>query len=158
MAGASINVSVKGDRAIAKALNGLLKQGSNLKPALGDIGEYLLASTQQRFIDQQAPNGTPWAELSSTTVERKIKRGKRTDRILTEEGTLADTLHYQLTQDSLSLGSNEEYAAMQQFGGITSPSSIMPGNEIPAREFLGLAPFERDEVVDILAAHFTKVI
>lgn len=158
MAGTAINVSVKGERVIAKALNGLLKQGSNLKPALADIGEYLLASTQQHFIDQQAPNGTPWTELSSSTVERKVKRGKRTDRILTEEGTLADTLHYQLTQDSLSLGSNEEYAAMQQFGGITSASSMMPGNKIPARPFLGLALFERDEVLDIVAAHFTKVI
>jgi phage virion morphogenesis protein len=154
MAGTHIKVEAKGRTAITKALNDLLKQSGNLTPALGDIGEYLLESTQQRFIDQQAPDGSPWAELSSTTLERK----QRTDRILTESGTLADSLHYQLGRNQLALGSNEEYAAMHQFGGITSPQSMMPNQEIVAREFLGLAPFEYNHVVDIVAAYLGKAL
>lgn len=54
------------------------------------------------------------------------------------------------------LGSNEVYAAMQQFGGITSAKSMMPGNEIPARPFLGIAPYEREKVVDIVAGHLRR--
>ncbi|PKG74230.1 phage virion morphogenesis protein [Shewanella sp. GutCb] len=156
MAGTHIKVEARGRTAITKALNNLLKQSGNLTPALGDIGEYLLESTQQRFIEQQAPNGSLWAELSSTTVERKIKKGQRTDRILTESGTLADSLHYQIGRNQLELGSNQEYAAMQQFGGLTSAKSMMPNQEIVAREFLGVAPFEREEVMDIIAAHLGK--
>ncbi len=158
MAGTYIKVEARGRTAITKALNNLLKQSGNLTPALADIGEYLLESTQQRFIEQQAPDGAPWAELSSTTLERKIKQGERTDRILTESGTLASSIHYQLGRNQLELGSNEEYAAMQQFGGITSAKSMMPGNEIPARPFLGIAPFERKVIIDILEHHLAKVI
>ncbi|AQS38586.1 phage virion morphogenesis protein, putative tail completion [Shewanella psychrophila] len=154
MAGTHIKVEAKGRTAITKALNSLLKQSGNLTPSLGDIGEYLLKSTQQRFIEQQAPDGSPWAELSSTTLERK----QRTDRILTESGTLASSIHYQLGRNQLTLGSNEEYAAMQQFGGITSPFSMMPNQDIPARPFLGIAPFERAEVIDILQHHLAKAL
>ena len=153
MAGTHIKVEAKGRTAITKALNNLLKQSGNLTPALGDIGEYLLESTQQRFIDQQAPDGSPWAELSSTTLERK----QRTDRILTESGTLADSLHYQLGRNQLALGSNEEYAAMQHFGGITSPQSMMPNQVIPARPFLGIALFERNMIIEILEKHLKTV-
>ena len=156
MAGASIKVSVRGERTIAKALNSLLKQGHNLAPVLGDIGEYLLPSTQQRFVDMQAPDGSPWAELSGTTIEMKVAKGARLDRILTESGTLADTLHYQISADTLSLGSNQEYAAIQQFGGITAANSMIPGVEIPAREFLGMAPFEKDEVEAIVAGYLAQ--
>ncbi|PKG73170.1 phage virion morphogenesis protein [Shewanella sp. GutCb] len=158
MAGTQIKVEAQGRTAISKALNNLLKQSGNLTPALADIGEYLLESTQQRFIDQQAPNGSPWAELSSTTVERKITEGERTDRILTESGTLASSIHYQLGHNQLELGSNEEYAAMQQFGGVTSPFSMMPNQDIPARPFLGIAPFERAEIIDILQHHLAKAL
>ncbi len=94
----------------------------------------------------QAPDGTPWEPLSGTTLEIKAAKGVRLDRILTDSGTLADTLHYQISSDTLSLGSNQEYAAMQQLGGITAPNSMIPSVEIPAREFLGIAPFEKDEV------------
>jgi phage gpG-like protein len=62
------------------------------------------------------------APLSSTTLARK----SRTDCILTEEGTLADTLHYQLNSNGVAFGSNQEYAAMQQFGGTTSPLACSP--------------------------------
>ncbi|WP_065204260.1 phage virion morphogenesis protein [Shewanella woodyi] len=156
MAGTRIQVDVKGGAKITTALNNLLKQSGDLTPVFGEIGEYLLESTQQRFIEQQAPDGTPWAELSSTTMERKVKQGERTDRILTESGTLASSLHYMLGLNQLELGSNEEYAAMHQFGGITSSKSMMQGNEIPARVYLGIAPFEREEIINILQYHLAK--
>lgn len=149
MSGTFINVTAKGQRTIAKSLNALLKQSGNLTPVLTDIADYLLASTQRRFVDQQAPDGTPWAALSSTTLARKA----RVDRILTESGTLADNLHYQMGHDQFELGSNEEYAAMQHFGGITSAHSMMPGSEIPAREIVGLAPFERNEIYAMIEEH-----
>ena len=156
MVASVIKVDVKGEASIAKALNALLKQSGDLTPALADVGEYLLESTQQRFISQQAPDGTPWEVLSNTTLEQKVKQGERTDRILTESGTLASSIHYQLSRNRLELGSNAEYAAMHQFGGVTSPFSMMPNQDIPARPFLGIAPFERTEVIDILQQHLAR--
>jgi len=141
MAGAFIEVSVVGASAIANALNQLLQQSGNLNPALADIGEYLLDSTQQRFVDQQAPDGTPWDPVSPKTLKKK----KRKDRVLTETGTLADTLNYQLGANQLMLGSNLEYAATHQFG--------READGIPARPFLGIAPFEQTEILAILQDH-----
>ncbi|MCL1127794.1 hypothetical protein [Shewanella surugensis] len=52
MAGSHIDITARGQVKVAKALNKLLRQGQSL----GDIAaEYLLESTQQRFVDQQAP-------------------------------------------------------------------------------------------------------
>jgi len=141
MAGSFINVDVLGANQVTTALNKLLKQSDNLEPAFRDIGEYLLESTQQRFIDQQAPDGTPWEPLSPNTLRHK----KRPDRVLTETGTLADTLNYQLGANQLMLGSNMEYAATHQFG--------REGDGIPARPFLGIAPFEHKEILTILQDH-----
>ncbi len=141
MAGSFISIDVRGQAQIAKALNRLLKQGSDLAPAFRDIGEYWLESTQQRFVDMQAPDGTPWESLAPETLTRKT----RTDKILTESGTLADTLNYQLGNNQLMLGSNLEYAATHQFGRDEAG--------IPARPFLGVAPFEQIEILDILRDH-----
>lgn len=150
MAGSSIKITTQGDRAISEVLQQLLEQSQDLTLALNDIGEYLLETHQQRFIDQQTPDGIPWEPLSPTTLARK----RRDDRILTEEGNLANNLHYQITNGSssasLEFGSNEEYAAMHQFGGTTSPRSMMPNQQIPAREFLGLADKDEQTVIDIL--------
>jgi len=144
MAGSFVSVDVVGQKQIAQALNRLLKQGSDLEPAFRDIGEYLLESTQQRFVDQQAPDGEPWEPLSPKTLAKK----KRQDRILTETGTLADTLNYQIGANQLMLGSNMEYAATHQFG--------READGIPARPFLGIAPFEQVEILDILRDHLNN--
>ncbi|MDR8523466.1 phage virion morphogenesis protein [Shewanella fidelis] len=148
MAGSRIEINTKGDRAISEVLQQLIEQSQDLTPALHDIGEYLLETHQQRFIDQQTPDGTPWEPLSPTTLARK----RRGDRILIEEGNLANNLHYQILDDGLEFGSNEVYAAMHQFGGTTSPQSMMPNQEIPAREFLGLADEDEQQLLQLLSA------
>lgn len=151
MAGSFVQIKVTGANTIAKALNRLLKQSGDLSPALEDIGEYLVESTKQRFVDQQAPDGEPWEELSPTTLSRK-KSGLKI--LGGESGSLKDNLNYQLQGNSaLEVGSNEEYAAMHQFGGVTSSRSMFPNQEIPARPFLGVAPFEQTEILAILRDH-----
>lgn len=146
MAGTHIDISARGQVKVAKALNKLLRQGQNLTPVLGDIAEYLLESTQQRFVDQQAPNGKSWQPLSPDSLLTK----KRADRILTESGTLADTLNYQLAATSFSLGSPLEYAATHQLGRDEA--------NIVARPYLGLAPFERVEIMGMLNQHLSDVL
>ncbi|EDP99389.1 hypothetical protein KT99_00620 [Shewanella benthica KT99] len=44
---------------------------------------------------------------------------------------LASSLHYQLGRNQLTLGSNMGYTAMLRCGGVSSPKSMMPGNETP---------------------------
>ncbi|WP_299494944.1 phage virion morphogenesis protein [uncultured Shewanella sp.] len=150
MAGTHIDITARGQVNVAKALNKLLRQGQNLNPILGDIAEYLLESTQGRFIDQQAPDGKPWQPLSPDTLFSKELRQKRVDRILTESGTLADTLNYQLAATSFRLGSPLEYAATHQLGRDEA--------NIVQRPFLGLAPFERVEIMGMLNEYLSEAL
>lgn len=48
--------------------------GGKLKPALRDIGEYLVRSTKQRFAEGKAPDGTPWAPNTETTLIEMLRR------------------------------------------------------------------------------------
>jgi phage virion morphogenesis protein len=141
MAGSFLKVNTVGTKPVSKALNQLLKNVSDISQAQRDIGEYLIETTQQRFVDQQAPDGSPWDPVSPKTLAKK----RRSDRVLTESGTLADTLSYQLKGNTLLFGSNLEYAATHQFG--------REEDGITAREFLGIAPFEAIEILDILQTH-----
>jgi phage gpG-like protein len=55
-------------------LDRLASRLQNLKPALEDMGEVLLASTKQRFADSKAPDGTPWAPNSPVTMDQHLRR------------------------------------------------------------------------------------
>lgn len=70
---------------------------------------------------------------------------KRKDRILTESGTLADTLNWQIAANRLLFGSNLEYTATHQFGREDA--------NIRAREFLGFSENDEDEIIFILREH-----
>lgn len=63
---ASIRVALD-DRQVQAALSRLLVAGSDMTPLMRDIGEHLRNTTRKRFEDEEAPDGTPWAPLSSTT-------------------------------------------------------------------------------------------
>jgi phage gpG-like protein len=42
------------------------------------------------------------------------------------------------------------YAAIQQFGGKTSPKSMIPNKEIVARPFIGLGSEDEYDILDVL--------
>jgi len=141
MAGAFVSIELKGEEQLTQAFNRLISQSSDVSPAFRDIGEYLIESTQKRFQTQQSPSGESWQSLSAKTIKNK----KRKDKILTESGTLADTLHYLLSGHHLEFGSNMEYAATHQFG--------REDGNIPAREFLGVSAEDENEILHIIRAH-----
>jgi phage virion morphogenesis protein len=148
MAGSFIELKVTGEKQIATLLNKFIKQGQNLEPALAEIGEYLIESHQARFKLEVAPDGTPWDPLAPKTIKRKGHAD-----ILQDQGTLRDTLTYQLGTNELDFGTNLEYAATHQFG--------READGIPARPFLGLATGQwndKDEILDILQSHLLKAI
>ena len=149
MAGDSYSIKVEGQERIIEEFNRLIKQSNDLTPVFRDIGEYLIESTQQRFVEQKSPDGEAWQPLSELSLSRKTRK----DKILTESGTLADTLTYQISGDELLFGSNLEYAAMHQFGGITSPKSMFPNKEIPARPFLGISDEDEEEILALITEH-----
>lgn len=147
MAGVRYSVRVN-DAEVQEALNQLIKRGTDLTPAMANIGEELLISHDQRFRDQKSPDGIPWAPLSEAT---KSLKSKNVDTILVLNHVLSGTLNYQASSDNLLFGSPLEYAATHQFGRTTSPNSMIPNKEIPARPFLGIDDGDRDMILDTLS-------
>lgn len=147
MSGVRYSVRVN-DAEVQEALNQLIKRGTDLTPAMANIGEELLISHDQRFRDQKSPEGIPWAPLSEAT---KSLKSKNVDTILVLNHVLSGTLNYQASSDNLLFGSPLEYAATHQFGRTTSPNSMIPNKEIPARPFLGVDESDRDMILDTLS-------
>ena len=50
------------DRRLRAALSEAILRWQDLTPAMRSIGELLVNSTRERFRDEEAPDGTRWAE------------------------------------------------------------------------------------------------
>ncbi|MBO0217050.1 phage virion morphogenesis protein, partial [Vibrio sp. Vb2880] len=73
------------------------------------------------------------------------------DTILVLNGVLSGTLNYQASSDNLLFGSPLEYSATHQFGRTTTPNSMIPNKEIPARPFLGVDDGDREMILETLS-------
>jgi len=150
-------------------LQAMLARGQNLRPVLAEIGEDMTESAKRRFTTTKAPDGTPWAPNSATTIARygdlfaRKKDGTRGKKVeakiagkkpLTgETRALATTINYQLQGDNaVSIGSPMVYAAMQQFGGKKSDFPHLWGN-IPARPFLGASEADKTNIADLVRSY-----
>jgi phage virion morphogenesis protein len=111
MAGAMLDVVID-TTVIGKALDELTERLGDLTTPFNDIAEYLHQSTNDRFIKQVAPDGSPWAPLAASTLARK-KGG----RILREKGTLQDTMRHSVSGNELAFGTDRPYGAIHQDGG-----------------------------------------
>ena len=160
MAGATLHVEVD-DARVRAALDRLQAAGTDLRPVMEDVGEYLLRTTRERFRDQEDPDGAPWAPLSPAYRARKRRKQ---NMVLTLDGYLGGGLTYRADSDSVVVGSPSIYAGTHQFGakkgafGATSRGSPIPWGDIPARPFLGLSSADESEVVDIILNHLRDAV
>ncbi|WP_432460805.1 phage virion morphogenesis protein [Agarivorans sp. QJM3NY_25] len=152
---AGIQIQLGDTQSIRQVLNQLLKQTEQLRPAFEDIGEHLQLSHRQHFDQQQSPQGEAWQALSPSTQALKPKLQ---DQILRLNDILRDHLSYQANDEQLLFGSNQVYAAMMQFGGTTSPNSMIPNVEIPARPFLGINQDDEQAIFEILNQHLSAAL
>ena len=160
MAGVRIRIELDDDE-VRAALNRLIAAGTDMTPLMRDIGEHLLNTTRERFVDQTAPDGTPWAPLSETTKRRKRRN---VDKILTESGVLQGQLISQAGRDEVLVGSPTIYAGTHQFGalrgafGMTSRGAPIPWGDIPARPFLGLSGEDGLEIRELVDDYFAAAL
>ena len=110
----------------------------DLTPAMRQIGEAMLLSTDERFANEVDPSGTRWQANSPRTINQKRAQG-RILKTLQSTGRLRASIAYQATKDRVVVGSNVSYAAKHQLG-----------RGVPQREFLGVSQSDRQEIVGIL--------
>lgn len=78
----------------------------------------LLNATLARFHTARDPDGNPWAPLNPLYAETKQGPG-----ILRERGGLTGSIVYQVSGDTVSIGSNRIYAAVRQRGAVIVPKN-----------------------------------
>lgn len=143
------------DREVQATLQLLRERMSNMRPVLLTLGEQIVERTKQRFVTSTGPDGEKWETNGPATLAMasgQLGKGyRRKDGSLNEKGRkalankkpligeskdLSRQIVYAATGNSLTVSSTPVYAAMQQFGGVTSARSMIPGKTIPARPFL----------------------
>lgn len=163
------------DRQVQAALQRVMDISRNPRPVLKEVGSAVADSTRMRFIEQKAPDGTPWKPLKALTISRRRKKGKDAKALL-DTGRLRNSITYLVGGDFVEVGTSVKYAPTHQFGarmgqygryyqlsrlkygekdfrryaGMRKGHPIPWGN-IPARPFLGLSEEDKQEVLSICA-------
>lgn len=151
-----MKISVESNsRKVAEALDILITKMDDSEGVLRLIGETLSESTKQRFVEAKSPDGTTWKANKQTTLDFYAKefgtaRTLKKKPLTGKSRELQTTITYEVTGDQLFVGSPLPYAAMQHFGGVTSPRSMIPNKAIPARPFLGISEEDEQEIIEII--------
>lgn len=129
------------DRGVLDMLARLQRGLGNMAPAMADIAQALASESERQFSSESGPLG-PWPDLSDETT--KVFRGQRGTwpgkMLQVSAGGLAASVQTAFGRDFASVGTNKPYSAIHMFGGTTSPSSMIPGKDIPARPYLPFHP------------------
>lgn len=144
---------------VAKRLQRALAK-ADFRPLLQLIAGALRESAILRFHQGKAPDGSHWKNS-----RRALETGGQT---LILEGHLRDSITSNVTSRRLEVGTNKEYAAIHQFGGIIRPKKgwalAVPGVgfrasvTMPARPYLGISADDEAEIRDMTEAWLRKLV
>ncbi len=122
----------------------------DLRPALRQVALYLNSQARRNFVNQSAPDGTPWARFKHKPSAR---RGGASAKLLRDTGVLMASLTGQagghvedVTAFALRWGTNVPYAKYQNFGT----------RHLPARPFVGLTPAMVARIEQIIVEYLRK--
>lgn len=128
------------------ALDGIAMRVQDLHPLLEDIGQVMKASTEANFEGEREPSGLQWKDLKKSTVERRTRRGTWPGQILTETGTLRESMGVFIGPDYVEIGTNVPYGKYHMTGTT----------RMPARPFLGI-PGDKSTLAEVINSHFSNI-
>lgn len=118
----------------------------------------LRSATEDRFRSGTTPAGAPFQALNPLYAATRKQMP-----ILQQQGFssgLADSITAQTARDQVTVGSNKEYAAIHQFGGVIRPKNkkalafrlggrvvLARSVHIPARPYLGFGAADEEAVL-----------
>lgn len=102
-----------GDRELTALLRSIQRRLRDVEPVLRTVGEDMLLSTDIRWGQELAPDGTRWKPLAQATIDRKKRLG-RILKILQETGTARNSINYRIDGTKLTIGTNLEYMRWHQ--------------------------------------------
>lgn len=111
------------------------------------IGESLVSSTQDRFEEGKAPDGSAWKPS-----QRVQEHGGQT---LVKSARLKNSIGYAASPSQLSVGTNVVYARIHQQGGKAGKRHSVT---LPERAFLGFSAEDLQEAREMVKEHMAQVL
>lgn len=143
MGGVSFKMDLSG---LMEKIGTAAARAENHKELMDTIGETLVSSTQQRFIEGAAPDGTKW-KLS----QRVEKEGGQT---LVKSGQLRASISYESSSKTVCVGTNKVYARIHQLGGKAGRGLKVT---IPQREYIGISADDEDEIKELMMEELKSI-
>lgn len=134
MSGVSIEIDT---RPVLAMLNRVAARIGNLTPVMRTIGEIVLKQTDSAFEAGKSPAGRSWKKS-----RRAETKGGQT---LIDTARLRNSMTMKASASQVEVGTNVEYAAIHQFGGVIRPKRkkalafggiVRSSVTMPARPFL----------------------
>jgi phage virion morphogenesis protein len=149
------------DREVQVGLDKLLSNGTNMLPAMRSIGEVLLSSIEENFLqegrysdpDSWRGGSKSWRDLAPATVEQRRKKGRGAHPILQVGGDLAASFSSDPTDDSVTVGSNKVQAHILHHGGKAGRNHKVT---IPARPIIAISDDEVEEIKATIGDHLMR--
>lgn len=136
MAGASFKLDWS---AMDRAVSGGLSRIRQTQELAENLGEMLVASTQQRFEDEESPDGEKW-----TPSQRAIAEHGQT---LKETGALRNSIGYEASPGLVAVGTNKVQGRIHQLGGKAGRGHSV---SIEARPYLGFSDEDLEEAKELV--------
>ncbi len=137
------------NKAVNEKLLELAKRGENLRPLMKNIAGIFAYSTEENFKEEGRPD--KWVDLAESTKKQRTKKRKWPGQILQVEGQLATSINTEYDDNSATIGSNKDYAAIHQLGGQAGRNKSV---KIPARPYLKLTQDDFDEILHETEKYF----
>jgi phage gpG-like protein len=125
------------DREVLRAINALRRRASNMRPVMHTIGQALMEGSRQRILSGRDWMGHPFAPNSPVTLARK----KGNKPLIDTMTFVTHRLHYEASDNSVTVWSSAKQAAVLQFGarkgafGATKRGVPIPWGDIPSRRY-----------------------
>lgn len=148
---ALINVKIDIDLSKIEKLIDTIKK---IKPLIGEI---VTTQTIERFTTKENPKLGKWKKLSDKTIKaRSIKRNKPVynTEILEDTNILKNSIHYEIDDDKILIGSAIGYGQYHQYG---TRRGLPKDNEEGWRGFLGLNDNNIKEIEDVIKEAFEYI-
>lgn len=155
---AAIRITSTGIEEALAALSAAAALGDDPTEMFDAIGGAMVASTQIRFEQQAAPDGSPWPPSIRALTEGGLT--------LSKSGRLAQSITHQADPGGVEWGTDVAYAGPHQHGAVIRPVQAkalrfkLPGKLgwrtaseviLPKRAFLGVDAEDEAEILEIVA-------
>ena len=132
---------------VVRMVEGIVRRGADLTPAMHIIGATVLASVQRNFEEGGRPS--KWQPLSPVTL--KSKKNTQILQVKGYAGGLLGSIHYEPGRNKVEIGTNKKYGAIHHFGGQAGRGKKVT---IPARPFMLLQDDDWVEFSEALQEYY----